>query len=173
MNDQTTAKPAPNRRGNVGKCPACGSSVDPDAWRCPTCRTDFCFHCRARLLPADIQLECVAQECAYYGKLICSVCDVAVEREEAPAVYSEPEDGYWPGLLLGVLCLMLVAWYFSSLLIALLLAIVTYVGGGFWLHRIGLNIFGKQREVEQRRRTSSYKCICCGQGVKKLEVTHV
>ena len=88
-------------------------------------------------------------------------------------VYSEPEDGYWPGLLAGVLLLMLFAWYFSSFVIALLLAIVTYVGGGFWLHRIGVNIFGKQREVEQRRRKSSYQCICCGHPVKKLEGSHV
>ena len=35
----------------------------------------FCFHCRARLLPPDTQLQCVNQQCDYYGKLVCDVCD--------------------------------------------------------------------------------------------------
>ena len=33
------------RRGDVEKCPVCGSRVDRDAYHCPTCRNYFCFHC--------------------------------------------------------------------------------------------------------------------------------
>ena len=84
------------RRGNVAKCPICGSQVDPEAYHCPACHNYYCYHCRARLLASDTQLQCANQSCDYYGKLVCSVCDPQGEKEEPPAVYEEPEDGYWP-----------------------------------------------------------------------------
>ena len=89
------------RRGDVEKCPVCGSHVDAEAYHCPSCRNYFCFHCRSRLVPPDTQLQCVNQQCDYYGKLVCDVCDISHQRDEAPTVYAEPEDGYWPGWLIA------------------------------------------------------------------------
>ena len=86
------------RRGDVQKCPVCGSHIDPAAYHCPTCRSYFCFHCRARLLEPDTQLQCVNQDCDYYSKLICSVCDPCKETEEPPTVYAEPRGWLLAGL---------------------------------------------------------------------------
>ena len=84
------------RRGDVAKCPVCGTGVDPESYHGSQCRNYFCFHCRARLLDAGAQLQCLNQSCDYYAKLICGVCDPAKEKEEPPSIYAEPEDGYWP-----------------------------------------------------------------------------
>ena len=43
----------PPRRGDIHKCPVCGSGIDAEAYFCAKCKNYFCFHCRARLLPAD------------------------------------------------------------------------------------------------------------------------
>ncbi len=160
------------RRGDVDKCPACGAGIHPDAYHCSVCQNDFCYHCRARLLPSDIQLQCINQHCDYYGKLVCSVCDVLTEKQENPSVYQEPEDGYWPGLLAVSFVLFCALWYFYSFLSGLIWAVLFFAGLGWWLHTVGINIFGRQREVEQTRRTSKYDCICCGEPVKKLVVPH-
>ena len=111
----TVSTAAPQRRGDAEKCPVCGSRVDSEAYYCPTCQSFYCFHCRARLLPSDTQLQCVNQCCEYYGKLVCGVCDAAAEKEEPPAVYSEPEDGYWPAWLVLILVTAPMIWYFQSL----------------------------------------------------------
>ena len=101
----------PERIGAVEKCPVCGSRVDLEAYHCPTCRNTFCFHCRARILPSDIQFQCVSQQCEYYGKLLCDVCEEMVEEDSPPAVYLEPQEGYWPLLLIAVL---VTAWFIWS-----------------------------------------------------------
>ena len=156
------------RRGDVEKCPVCGSHVDPEAYHCPTCRSYFCFHCRARVLQPDTQLQCINQECDYYGKLICGVCDPHGEKEEPPTVYAEPEDGYWPAWLALVLVAVAVIWYFTSFLVAAGTAIATYAVGGYLLHRVGVNVFGRERKVEHQRMTSYHTCISCEKPVKEL-----
>ena len=92
----------PQRRGDTQKCPVCGSHVESEAYYCPTCHNSFCYHCRARLVPSDAQMECVNQACAYYAKLICGTCASKVEQDAPPSVYLEPEEGYWPGFLLPI-----------------------------------------------------------------------
>ena len=123
--------------------------MDPEAYHCPTCRSFFCFHCRARLLEPDTRLQCVNQGCDYYGKLVCGICDPLHEKNEAPSIYAEPEDGYWPAWLILVL-------------------IGTYLVGGYLLHRLGLNIFGRHRTLEHPRKSTFHTCIHCQSEVKEL-----
>jgi hypothetical protein len=159
----------PARRGDVSKCPVCGSAVDAQAYHCPTCRSYFCYHCRARLLESDTQLQCLSQNCDYYGKLVCGICDPPQEKDEPPSIYAEPEDGYWPAWLIVVLIAAAVLWYhYTSFQTAAISAIVTYVAGGYLLHRVGLNIFGKHRRVEQLRKSTFHTCIHCQNPVKEL-----
>jgi hypothetical protein len=157
------------RRGDVEKCPVCGSHVDAEAYYCPSCRNYFCFHCRSRLVPPDTQLQCVNQQCNYYGKLICGVCNGERERDEAPTVYAEPEDGYWPGWLLLALITFGGVWFFSSLLAATLTAFGLFLLGGGLLQMVGVNIFGKQRIVEHQRKSTYHSCISCDEIVKEIQ----
>jgi hypothetical protein len=149
------------RRGDVEKCPVCGSRVDAEAYHCPSCRNYFCYHCRARVLPTDILLQCVNQACDYYGKLVCGVCDVAHEKEEAPVSYAEPEDGYWPAWLVLCIIAAALAWYFHSFNAAAAVAIAGFVTGGYLLQRAGINIFGWERKLEHQRMSKYHNCIHC------------
>jgi len=158
------------RRGDVTKCPICGSSIDPDAYHCAQCRNYFCFHCRARLLPSDTQEECVNLACGYYGKLVCGICDPPHDKEEAPMVYAEPIDGYWPLWLLIALVAGAVVWYLTTWWIGILLAILLYGLGGYQLQKSGINIFGKESLVTQPRSSSYRTCIQCQQPVKEIQV---
>lgn len=110
---------AAERRGDINKCPVCGSHIDSEAYYCAKCRNYFCFHCRARVLPSDPQLQCTNADCAYYGKLICEACHPHNERDEDPSVYAEQEDGYWPAWLVLVTLASAVVWYYASFLWAL------------------------------------------------------
>jgi hypothetical protein len=159
--------PAVRRRGDIHKCPVCGSPVDADAYHCPSCRNYFCFHCRARLVPNDIELQCVNSNCDYYGKLVCEVCDVALEQEEPPTVYEEPEDGYWPGLLLVALICFGFVWSRETFWMAFLAAVGLFLAGSL-LQLFGINIFGRRRIVEHRRKSIQHRCISCGQLVKEV-----
>jgi hypothetical protein len=156
------------RRGDLQKCPVCGSQVDPDAYHCPHCRNYYCFHCRARLLASDQQFQCVNQDCDYYGRLLCSVCDPQVEKDEPPAVYAEPEDGCWPFLLITSFVVGALTWLLSSFLAALLISLGGFAGAAYALHRAGVNVFGREREVTQTRSSAFRTCICCEQPVKEL-----
>lgn len=156
------------RRGDVEKCPVCGSHVDAEAYYCPSCRNYFCFHCRSRLVPPDRQLQCVNQQCDYYGKLVCDVCDPAHQRDEAPSVYAEPEDGYWPGWLIVTLLVFGCVWYFSFLQAAAWTAAGVFVLGGGLLQLLGVNIFGRNRIVEQQRKSTYHSCISCGEVVRQI-----
>lgn len=159
----------PPRRGDITKCPVCGSHCDPEAFYCAKCRNYFCFHCRARSLPSELQLQCVNQDCDYYGKMVCGICDPGVEKDEPPSVYMEPEDGYWPAWLALVLILSGFVWYFSSsFLAAAATALIVYVAGGYCAHRAGWNLFGTVRKVEQSRTSSFHTCIRCVQPVKEV-----
>jgi hypothetical protein len=157
------------RRGDIGKCPICGSSVDPDAYHCATCRNYYCFHCRARLLPSDPQLECVNQDCGYYGKLICGVCDGLQEKKEAPLIYSEPVDGYWPFWLGIAFVAGLFAWYFTTLWFGFFFAILVFAAGGTWLQKNGFNIFGTESMVTHERSSTYRTCIRCQQPAKEIK----
>ena len=72
------------RRGDTSKCPACGTQMDSDAYRCPKCRIYFCFKCRVRVQLGERQFECADQSCNCYGKLLCAAC--IVERWEDKTV---------------------------------------------------------------------------------------
>jgi hypothetical protein len=99
---------------------------------------------------------------------MCGVCDKLAEKDEPPAVYAEPEDGYWPGWLLAVLVVSAFVWYFTSLLIAIGMAIAAFAGGGYWLQRRGVNIFGREITVEHQRKSTYHTCMHCEQAVKEL-----
>ena len=120
------------------------------------------------MLQPDTQLQCVNQNCEYYGKLVCGVCNPINEKDEPPSIYAEPEDGYWPAWLLFVLIATAVLWYYTSFRVAAVVAIVAYAGGGYLLHWVGLNLFGKERKVEQTRKSSFHSCIHCQSPVKEL-----
>lgn len=164
------AKPreTPARREPVTKCPVCGSAVDAEAYHCPHCGSDYCYHCRAQVHPGDPRLECVNQDCSYYGKLVCALCDRDHEKEEDPAIYSEPEDGYWPGWLIVSLVLFGYLWYRLGFGWAAVIAVVVYWLGGRLLHRLGVNIFGRTREVRFRRRSTYHTCLCCGETARRV-----
>lgn len=158
----------PPRLGNVRECPVCGSAVAPGAYHCPTCQNSFCFHCRARVLPSDVQLQCVNQRCAYYGKLLCDVCEDTVVEEQPPAVYMEPEEGFWPLLLLVDFIAFGFVWYQSSFGWAALFLFLAFPALGYAGQVLGLNVFGRERRVEHRRTAEYYRCICCRKAVKEL-----
>ncbi|QDT68684.1 hypothetical protein MalM25_16080 [Planctomycetes bacterium MalM25] len=157
------------RHGDTGKCPACGSAVDPEAYHCPTCGVDFCFHCRARLLPPDTTLQCVNQACDYYGKPVCDVCNPSREHDEAPAIYAEPVDGYWPALTIGAIVLGLLAWYaFGWFYLGLFVGVASFAASAYFLHQAGVDVFGTEHTVEQPRRGSKRHCLRCDGPVKEL-----
>jgi hypothetical protein len=158
------------RRGNVEKCPVCGSPVDAEAYCCPTCTSLFCFHCRARVLASDPQFQCVNQSCDYYGRLICDVCDSRHEREESPSVYLEPEDGFWPLLLVLALISGAVGWIGWRLnLLGVILTMAAVFGLGSMLVRLtARSVFGRNVRIEQRRLTPYHTCISCGGEVRRL-----
>jgi hypothetical protein len=156
------------RRGDVQKCPICGSQVDPDAYYCPKCRNYFCFHCRARLLAADKQYQCANKACDYYGKLLCGVCDQETLKEEPPAVYLEPEDGYWPLIAIASFALAVLTWIASSFSAGLIIGITLFAGGAYALHRAGINVFGREREIAQPRSSAYYTCICCQHPAREI-----
>lgn len=158
------------RRGNVHKCPVCGSAVDAEAFHCPSCHSNFCFHCRGQLLPSDPQFQCVNQACDYYSKLICDRCDPQVEKDEPPATYIELEDGYWPGLLILVLLFATFVWTASSFMASLIFAVLTFAGGGYALHLAGINVFGRERHIEHPRTSICQICIKCGENVRQCQL---
>ena len=70
-----------------------------------------------------------------------------------------------------VLVLGAMVWLYSSFLVAAVIVIAVYAAGGFALHRAGVNMFGRQRKVEHRRRSTYHTCIKCEQLVKELHET--
>jgi hypothetical protein len=157
------------RRGDLQKCPVCGSQVDPDAYHCPRCHNYYCYHCRARMLGADKQYQCSSNDCDYYGKLLCGVCDPEIQRDEPPAVYLEPEDGYWPLVLLISVVVGALTWILTfSFWTAVVILLGGFAGGAYALQRAGVNVFGRENEVKQARTTSYHTCICCQQPVREI-----
>jgi hypothetical protein len=159
------------RSGDLQKCPVCGSQVDPDAYYCAKCRNYFCFHCRARLLASDKQYQCDNKTCDYYGKLLCGVCDCEVRKEEPPAVYLEPEDGYWPLLVIASLVLAILTWIASSFSVGLFFGLAAFAGGAYAMQRAGVNVFGRENEIVQPRSTTYHTCIYCLQPAREIRET--
>jgi hypothetical protein len=160
--------PKLQRRGDVSKCPICGSAVDAEAFHCAQCHNYFCFHCRARLLKSDTQLSCGNQKCDYYAKLVCSACDPPNLKEEPPSVFVEPLDGYWPVWLIVSLIAFGVTWYNTSFYPAAAVAIALFLIGGYLVHRAGINIFGGERRVTHDVTSTHYQCICCQQSAREV-----
>jgi hypothetical protein len=143
--------------------------VDPAAFHCAQCHNYYCYHCRARLQKSDTQLACCDQKCDYYGKLVCSVCDPPIVKDEPPSVFVEPLDGYWPLWLILSLIVGGVTWYYSaSFLSALATAIALFAIGGFLIHRAGVNIFGGERRVTHELTSTHYTCVRCQQPVREV-----
>jgi hypothetical protein len=157
------------RLGDVQKCPACGSQVDPGAYHCPKCRRDFCFHCRVGLVDEDDQFHCINQACNYHGKVLCGTCDPEAKRDEAPSVYSEYDSGWWPFLLVAGLLVGVVSYFFVwDFWLAAGIGLITAAVAAFLLHRAGVNVMGKENRIVQPRVTIYHTCISCKQPVKEL-----
>ena len=155
------------RLGNTKQCPICGSDVHSDAYHCTRCRSFFCYHCRAKLGADEVILQCGNQDCGFYGKWVCSVCDPATQKAEPPLEYDEPVDGYWPAWLLASIFMgLLAAWYinWSS---ALIVFAGMYAGLGYLLQSMDVNIFGKLRRASMERSSEVHSCICCSSPTKK------
>jgi hypothetical protein len=158
------------RRGDPEKCPVCGSRVDPEAYCCPTCRSYFCYHCRARVLESDPQFQCVNKGCDYYGRLVCANCDPRHEREEPPSVYFEPEDGFWLLLLLLALVGGLFAWVRWGLTWPWVLVVMAavFAAGALVVRLCKRSVFGRNVRVEQQRITVYHTCIACEKEARTL-----
>lgn len=95
------------RRGEKSKCPACGSGLDDDAYRCPKCRIYFCYKCRARVGKQEDQFQCADQSCSCYGKLLCAACTIMISHD-GPVTrqkYPRVENGclILPGIFLALI----------------------------------------------------------------------
>ena len=155
------------RLGNITQCPICGSEVHSDAYHCTKCRSFFCYRCRAHLGADEPILQCGNQDCSYYGKWVCGVCNPTIKKQETPLEYIEPIDGYWPVWLIASLLLSLIfGWYFTWTS-ALIVFVGLYAGLGYILQTMDVNIFGKQRKVSMDRSTDIHACICCSKPTKK------
>lgn len=183
------------RVGDVTKCPACGTRMDADAYRCPNCRIYFCFKCRRRVDSRDDQYQCVNQQCSYYGKLLCSGCIVdaprigevsrnvlvaSARRTRAWYSFDDPLYPSWafvfcfvasiivgPGSAMGFVPLGL-AWVFP---VALGGAVVF---AWFWYaaeHGLGVKYEPEQYEVvhEATELGRTRSCIACKQVVQNLK----
>ena len=156
------------RLGKTSQCPICCGKVHSEAYRCTKCRSFFCYHCRAHLGPQDTILQCGNRDCNYYGKWICSICDPAGKKDEAPLEYIEPIDGYWPlWLIVSIIISLLMVWY-TTWAAALIVFVGLYAGLGYILQQLDINIFGKARQVVMPRSSEVHLCICCKQPAKKV-----
>lgn len=167
--DIITSNSPVKRLGNVQKCPACGSAVDSEACLCPKCKTDFCFHCRARMGKDDEQYQCLNLACSYHGKLVCGQCDPQKTLDEPPAVYIEQQDGWWPLLVPVLLVSWLVVWLlYLPLGLAFLYCLAGTLALGLLLRLSGINIFGRKHTVMQPRQSVHHTCLQCQQVVKRI-----
>ena len=154
------------RLGDISKCPACGSEVDSGAYHCPKCRNYFCYRCRARVLPADPQFQCLNQECDYHGKLVCEACDLGVSHDEEPTVYFDRVGGWWPSLATCACVLFFVALFYTHAWIAFFLAAAALIAASFGLQRAGLNVFDTTKKVIEPRHSVHHHCIRCSKPAK-------
>jgi hypothetical protein len=159
------------RRGELDVCPVCGSSVHPQAYFCSHCTNYFCFICRSRVTSSDVLLQCVNRDCEYFGKMVCTQCDLSQTTEEKPFLYKEPTDGYWPAWLLVCILLSIYVTWRTTFLLGGLAFLALYPGLGYLLQAAGLNIFGKERSVEFPRSKTEYSCVRCAQPAKLITLS--
>jgi len=123
------------RVGDTAKCPACGVSMDPEAYRCPKCRIYFCFKCRRRVQPRDPQFQCMNQQCDQYGKLLCNACVVEVPvmgDRSRPVLVEAEKPGYHKQSVSGA------AIYWSSAIASgVIFAVGMYFGLPWWGAALG------------------------------------
>ena len=139
------------RLGEIEKCPVCGSKADAGAYHCSQCRNNFCYRCRARVLPAEPQFQCINQKCDYYGKLVCGICDPAISQPEPPTIYLERIGGWWPPLLAGSVVIFLLGLFWLSFWYAFLLGVIAFAGMGYGLDRLGLKVLGQTKTITETR----------------------
>lgn len=168
------------RVGDTAKCPACGVSMDADAYRCPKCRIYFCFKCRRRVQPRDEQFQCMNQQCGYYGKLLCNACTVEVPQMGDRSRQVLVEDGK----NVNVVPPAAVAWAFFIVL-AVAFGAGLYFGLPWWGGLVGGVILGAivsawlanmteykqpvyQTVTENVEIGRSKCCIACRQAVEHL-----
>jgi hypothetical protein len=160
------------RSGNVEKCPCCGSAVDAEAYFCTACRNYFCYHCRARVLPGEETFQCLNQVCSYHGKMVCGRCDPKQQVDEPPVIYAEPEDGFWPLLIPLSLIGAAVAWWKWPINFwgALATAAVAFALLSGLVIKFGGSIFGRTRQLEQKRTRVFHTCLHCHQETRSSRV---
>lgn len=164
-----------NRIGSQEKCPACGSRLDADAYRCPKCMIYFCFKCRRRVAARDPQYQCLNQQCKYYGKLLCEVCTTAVPEYKTHTV-EIPDDHHTKVkdvvimLILGcAIALGIVCWIFVAFSLGVACAIIAAWSG----LAIAVQIFDGDLKTyttksEQYQSGIHRECIACNQPVEIL-----
>ena len=151
------------RRGETEKCPACGTRLDDDAYRCPKCRIYFCYKCRARVAEREPQYECANQACSCYGKLLCAACVTPVEEKGLV-----PDDDGTVGTLIAGGAAAAAGLFFGA---PLLLAGAVGVGGIIVASKVakklGYNSWLSNRQHEAVIQ-SPLCCIQCKQPAKHL-----
>jgi len=156
------------RKGDTAKCPACGVSMDAEAYRCPRCRIYFCFKCRRRVQTRDQQFQCLNQQCRYHGKLLCNACVVDEPNLQvrsrkryrpmvAPGVVAEVALGVFVVVLIAGL---FITYWWTALLAAVVLATAAAAG---------LGSFATHDEVTERVRVGYHQCcIACRRPAERL-----
>jgi hypothetical protein len=151
------------RRGDTGRCPACGWGLDAEAYRCPKCRIYFCYKCRARVGRGEIQFQCADQSCPYYGKLLCAGCTVMEQEPDTTLLYTVPafKVETAPAFFAGVLLGGVVGVCAGSGWIGLVVAVATWVVAA---------LLAAQRKTQYRTvfGASHRCCIECRRPVKQL-----
>lgn len=165
------------RVGDTSKCPACGISMDPDAYRCPKCRIYFCFKCRVRIPECESQFHCADQSCDCYGKLLCAACTIIIKQELPQTSHYETKTVGNAGIIEPLLitsavvggCALVVA----PFAVAAGTAAAVLVGGGILMNKLGINVFSTevhtQEEVADPIRYIEHRCcVACRHPVKHL-----
>ncbi|NLX96752.1 MAG: hypothetical protein GXY83_11295 [Rhodopirellula sp.] len=166
------------RIGDTAKCPACGISIDAEAYRCPKCRIYFCFKCRVRVTEREPQFQCADQSCQYYGKLLCAACTVMVPQDLPQTYHTETklegEPGNFGKLLVGGAVVGGATFFFAPFVVAAGAAAATVVGGGIVLNRLGVRVFSNQEEkgyqvADPPEQIEHRCCVGCRHPVKELD----
>jgi Na+/melibiose symporter-like transporter len=123
---------------DTAKCPACGWTIDPEAYRCPKCAIYFCYRCRARVGKHESQFQCITSGCSYHGKLVCYRCSVitVINRRESLALVAGVL-----GAVIAAVAGLVVYWlakYFTeqaanlAVIVGGLIFLTTFLGVIFW-----------------------------------------
>ena len=139
------------RIGNKQKCPACGSYLDSEAYRCPKCRVYFCYKCRVKISKKEKQYQCNNQSCDYYGKLVCSNCTTTIQNNKNAELIN------WK-----------LAIFFAVLITIPLMFLVGWEGIFITFFLLYIPIEKAMMKGSIKKRKTYRICINCKQPVKKL-----